>query len=113
MVLLDGMRLFSVPAALIGASEQFFRRPLQMSAQPWRPLGMRQTFWPCCSKEATARSQDELRRFSRAGQEGIADDIVRTMEKAGYTVRETDPLLTRLPPCSRRASRRRMSTACG
>lgn len=26
MVLLDGLRLFSVPAALIGASEQLFRR---------------------------------------------------------------------------------------
>lgn len=29
--------------------------------------------------------------FRSAGQEGIADDIVKTMEKAGYTVRESNP----------------------
>ena len=44
--------------------------------------------------------------FRNAGRERIADEIVRTMEKAGYTVREADPFEDRpaLPLATREAS---------
>ena len=93
MVQLDGLRLFSVPAALIAVSAGVLPARIDGCA---RGDGDREGCIRCaraaCSKAVTARSQAGLpARFGAPGRQGIADDIVKTMEKAGYTVRETDP----------------------
>jgi fido (protein-threonine AMPylation protein) len=88
----DGLRLFSVPAALINVSEEFFRR---------RPTDVRAAM-------ATVNDASDVLAlllqgghstiagrlagaFRNTGQQRIADDIVKTMERAGYTVRKADP----------------------
>lgn len=96
VVVLDGLRLFSVPAALATVSEQHFR-----SASTDVRAAM-----------ATVRDASDVLAvllagghstiagrlagaFRNAGQPRIADEIVRTMEAAGYDVRETDPFADR------------------
>jgi hypothetical protein len=88
----DGLRLFSVPAALIAVSESFLRR---------QPIDSRTAM-------ATVKDASDVLAlllegghsvvagrlaggFRNAGQDRIANDIIRTMQAAGYTVRETDP----------------------
>ena len=104
-VTLDGLRLFSVPAALIAASEPFLRR----AATDVR-----------AAMAAIQDASDVLRlllegghstiagriagAFRQAGQAQIADEIVETMKKAGYAVRETDPFADG-PPAVLRSTR--------
>jgi hypothetical protein len=88
----DGLRLFSVPAALLAVSKDFFRR---------RPTDARAAM-------ATVKDASDVLAlllegghsvvagrlaggFRNAGQDKIANNISRTMQAAGYTVRETDP----------------------
>src|SRR5207253_10069706 len=93
----DGLRLFSLPAALIASSPSFFEN---------NPTDARAAL-------ATIRDASELLgrlldgghstiagrlagAFRNIGRERIADDIVRGMQAAGYTVRETDPFDTKV-----------------
>ena len=88
----DGLRLFSVPAALIAVSADFFRRASTdvraamatvMDASDVLALLLAGGHSTIASRLAGA--------FRNTGQQRMADDIVKTMEKAGYTIRETDP----------------------
>jgi hypothetical protein len=96
IVELDGLQLFSVPAALVAVSEDFFRR---------HPTDVR------TAMAAVRDASDVLAfllkgghsivagrlagAFRNAGRPAVADEIVKTMETAGYTVRETDPFESR------------------
>ncbi len=94
---LDGLRLFSVPAALVAVSEDFFRR---------HPTDVR-------SAMATVKDASDVLAlllegghsvvagrlagaFRNAGRTRIADEMTKTMEAAGYTIRESDPFESRL-----------------
>ena len=97
IVELQGLRVFSPPAALIKVSESFYQRYLVEA----------QVALSCISDSA-----DILRyllagghstvagrlvgAFRRNGRDEIADDIASKMKAAGYTVRETDPFETDL-----------------
>ncbi len=92
MVQMDGLRLFSVPAALIAVSADFFRRASTdvraamatvKNASDVLALLLAGGHSTIASRLAGA--------FRNSRQPRIADDIVKTMEKAGYTIRETDP----------------------
>ena len=93
----NGLRLFSLEAALIKVPEGFFQ------------------VWPVEAQVALASIRDVsalLGRlldgghsvvagrlagaFRRAGRVSFSDEIVKTMKKAGYDVRETDPFLQQL-----------------
>ena len=92
---LDGMRSFSLSAALVACPERFFRR---------QPIDARTAL--SLVRDAT----DLLRRlldgghstvagrlaaaFRAVGREGIADDIGETMRAAEFSVRERDPFET-------------------
>src|SRR5919106_3880494 len=93
----DGLRLFSLPAALIASSPALFER---------NPTDARAAL-------ATIRDASEMLdrllegghskiagrlagAFRNIGRERIADDIVNTMRAAGYTVREQDPFASRI-----------------
>jgi hypothetical protein len=92
VVLLDGMRLFSVPAALIGASEQCFRRASTDVRSAMVAIRDASDVLALLLEGGHSTIARRIAgAFRSAGQEGIADDIVRTMEKAGYTIRENDP----------------------
>jgi hypothetical protein len=91
----EGLRLFSVPAALVAVSEDFFRR---------RPTDARAAM-------ATVKDASDVlalllkgghsvvagrlaAAFRNTGSARIADEIVKTMQAAGFTVRENDPFET-------------------
>ena len=93
----DGLRLFSLPAALIASSPGFFEH---------NPTDARAAL-------ATIRDASEVLdrlldgghskiagrlagAFRNVGRDRIADDIVSAMRAAGYDVREQDPFATRI-----------------
>jgi Fic/DOC family len=93
----DGLRLFSLPAALIASSPGFFEH---------NPTAARAAL-------ATIRDASEVLdrllegghstiagrlagAFRNIGRDRIADDIVNTMRAAGYTVREQDPFRSKV-----------------
>jgi hypothetical protein len=97
IVEVEGLRLYTLASALIEASPTFFtqkptdaRTALAMLSDaseilPWLLEGGHSTI---ASRLAGA--------FRNIGRERIADDIVRSMQAAGYRVRESDPFDTRL-----------------
>jgi hypothetical protein len=88
----DGLRLFSLPTALIQSSPRFFiQRPTDARAA----LAMVRE-----SSELLARLLDGghttvagrlAGAFRNIGRDRIADDLIKTMKSAGYDVRETNP----------------------
>jgi len=92
MVQLDGLRLFSVPAALIAASEQSFRRASTDVRAAMATVKDASTVLALLLAGGHSTIASRLAgAFRNTGQQRIADDIVKTMGKAGYTIRETDP----------------------
>ncbi len=88
----DGLRLFSVPAALVAVSEQFFRRASTDVRAAMATVKDASEVLALLLDGGHSTIAGRLAgAFRNAGQTRIADDIVQTMEKAGYTVRETDP----------------------
>jgi hypothetical protein len=93
----NGLRLYSLPAALIEASPAFFAQ---------RPIDARTAL------ATVADASDVVRRllegghsaiagrlssaFRNIGRDRIADDIVKAMRAAGYDVREQDPFENRI-----------------
>jgi hypothetical protein len=88
----EGLKLFSVPAALVAASEQFFRRAPTDVRAAMATITDASDVLSLLLEGGHSRIAGRLAgSFRSAGQQRIADDIVKTMEKAGYAVRETDP----------------------
>ena len=93
----EGLRLFSLPAALIASSPAFFEH---------NPTDTR------AALAAIRDASEVLRRlldgghskiagrlagaFRNIGRDRIADDIVNAMRAAGYSVREQDPFASRI-----------------
>lgn len=99
VVVADGLRLFSIPAALIASGPAFYQ---------YSPIDARAGL-------ATIRDASELLghlleggrssvagrlagAFRNIGRDRIADDIVKAMQSAGYEVREADPFADKLKP---------------
>jgi len=88
----DGLRLFSVPAALIAVSQQFFQRASTDVRAAMATIEGASDVLALLLEGGHSTIAGRLAgAFRNAGKERIADDIVKTMEKAGYTVRTTDP----------------------
>ena len=88
----DGLRLYSVAAALVAAPVQFFRGAstdvraaiaIIKDASDVLSLLLEGGHSTVAGRLAGA--------FRNAGRMRIADEIVKTMEAAGYTIRESDP----------------------
>ncbi|RWM09173.1 Fic family protein [Mesorhizobium sp.] len=94
---IDGLRLYTLPAALVEASPTFFSQ---------KPTDARTALTMVSdASEILARLLEGghstiagrlAGAFRNIGRERIADDVIRSMQAAGYTVRETDPFDTRL-----------------
>ncbi|MGE0683494.1 MAG: Fic family protein [Candidatus Binatia bacterium] len=93
----DHMRLYKLPAALLGCSQAHFAaRPTEMRAA----LAMVQDASGLLSRLLEGGHSIIAGRlagaFRNIGRDRIADDIVGAMQAAGYTVIESDPFETRL-----------------
>ncbi|MER9299805.1 Fic family protein [Mesorhizobium sp. M0621] len=93
----DGLRLYALPAALIEASPAFFT---QKPTDARTALAMFSDASEILARLLEGGHSTIAGRltgaFRNIGRERIADDIVRSMQAAGYTVRETDPFDTKV-----------------
>ena len=88
----DGLRLFSVPAALAAVSERQFRRAATDVRAAMASVKDASDVLAILLAGGRSTIAGRLAgAFRNAGQARIADDILRTMEAAGYDVRESDP----------------------
>ncbi len=88
----DGLRLYAVPTALVAVSEQFFRRAATDVRAAMATVTDASDVLVLLLAGGHSTIAGRLAgAFRNAGQGRIADDIVKTMEKAGYTIREVDP----------------------
>lgn len=88
----EGIRLLTLPSALIHCTQNTFtntptdaRTALSMIKDASEILGL------LLDGGHTVVAGRLAGAFRNIGQEKIADEIVKTMQKAGYNVRETDP----------------------
>ena len=92
MAVKDGLRIFNLPAALIACSPSHFTaRPVETRAA----LAMVQDASDVLSRLLAGGHSTIAGRLGGAmrniGREQLADNIVKTMQSAGYTVNESDP----------------------
>jgi hypothetical protein len=93
----QGLRLFSLPTALISASPGFFTQ---------NPIDARTALATVTDASAIVRNLLEgghsaiagrlAPAFRNIGRDRIADDIVSAMQAAGYEIREQDPFQNRI-----------------
>lgn len=88
----EGLRVFSVPAALVAVSEGFFRRHPTDTRVAMASVKDASDILALLLDGGHSVVAGRLAgAFRNAGQGRIANEIVRTMQAAGYTVRENDP----------------------
>ena len=88
----DGLRLYSVPAALVAVSEQFFRRAPTDARAVMAAVTDTSDILAILLEGGHSTIAGRLAgAFRNAGHAHMADAIARTMEAAGYAIRETDP----------------------
>jgi len=93
----NGVRFYTAPAALIAAAPAIFeQQPLNLRVV----LAGQQNASALLAKLLEGGHSIIAGRlagaFRNIGRDRIADDILKTMSSAGYTVRETDPFQARL-----------------
>ena len=92
MVEKDGLRLYSLPAALVACPKRFFR---QAATDARAALAMIEDAADVLAILLEGGHSTIAGRlagaFRNAGRERIANQIIRTMRHAGYTVAEADP----------------------
>jgi len=94
----DGLRLFSLPAALIAcASVSFRQNPTDMRAALSMVRDASEVLDRLLEGGHSTIAGRLAGAFRNIGRDQIADDIVQTMRKAGYNVRESDPFDTKTP----------------
>jgi hypothetical protein len=94
----DGLRLYSVPAALVVCPEHFFRRA---STEVRAAMAMVKDASDVLALLLEGGHSTIAGRlagaFRNAGRDRIADQIIGTMKAAGYTMIESDPFENRPP----------------
>jgi fido (protein-threonine AMPylation protein) len=88
----DALRLFSLPAALVACSPNFYR---QYATDARAVLAMIRDASEVLDRILEGGHSTIAGRlagaFRNLGRDRIADNIIKTMQAAGYTVRENDP----------------------
>ncbi len=94
----DGLRLFSLPAALIACSHgAFTQNPTDMRAALSIVRDASEVLDQLLVGGHSTIAGRLAGAFRNIGREHIADNIVNTMRSAGYEVRENDPFETQTP----------------
>lgn len=95
IVVQNGLRLYSPPAAMVGVAEDFFRRHPTDARAAMATVKDASDVLALLLKGGHSTIAGRLAgAFRQGGASRIADDIVRTMAAAGFTVRESDPFTT-------------------
>jgi hypothetical protein len=93
----DGLRLFSLPAALISSSPALFERnPTDARAALAAIRDASQVLSRLLEGGHSKIAGRLAGAFRNIGRDRIADDIVNTMRAAGYDVREEDPFVSKI-----------------
>ncbi len=88
----DGLRLYSVPAALIACPEHFFRQAATDARAAIATVKDSSDVLALLLEGGHSTIAGRLAgAFRNAGRDRVADEILRIMDAAGYTVRESDP----------------------
>jgi len=94
----DGLRLFSLPNALIECSPRYFRQNQTDVRAALSMVGDASEVLEGLLEGGHSTIAGRLAgAFRNIGRNRIADDILRTMRTAGYDVRENDPFETQVP----------------
>lgn len=94
---LDGMRILSLPAALIHCTEHTFASNPTEARTGLSLINNASDLLEILLEGGHSTIAGRLAGALRNnGQEKIADDIIKTMRAAGYDVRENDPFTTKL-----------------
>ena len=93
----NGLRLFSLPAALIASSPAFFEHNPTDARAALATIRDASEVLNRLLERGHSRIAGRLAgAFRNIGRDGIADDIVSAMRAAGYDVREQDPFASRI-----------------
>ncbi|MDA9981736.1 Fic family protein [Gammaproteobacteria bacterium] len=93
----DGLRLFSLPAALIACSPRYFGQiPIDMRAALSMVRDASEVLDPLLEGGHSTVAGRLAGAFRNIGRDRIADDIIKTMRAAGYDIRESDPFETQI-----------------
>lgn len=96
-VLLDGLRLFSLPSALISCAPGYFEHHSTDARAALAMIPDASDILTILLEGGHSTVAGRLAgAFRNIGRERIADDIVKTMQAAGYSVREDDPFSQRI-----------------
>lgn len=88
----DGLRLYSVPAALISCTDAFFRQaPTDVRTAMAMIKDASDVLALLLAGGHSTIAGRLAGAFRNTGQTRNADDIIKTMTAAGYTVKESDP----------------------
>lgn len=94
----DGVRIYSLPAALIScAPSQFIAHPLTLRAALAMIADVSDVLGRLLEGGHSKVAGRLAGAFRNIGRDQIADNIVGTMQAAGYTVSETDPFERQSP----------------
>ncbi len=94
----DGLRLFSLPAALITCTPGVFKQnPTDMRAALSIVRDASEVLDRLLEGGHSTIAGRLAGAFRNIGRDRIADDIINTMRSAGYEVRENDPFETQIP----------------
>jgi hypothetical protein len=92
----DGLRLFSLPAALIASAPAFFHHNPTDVRAALASMRSASELLPRLLEAGRSRIAGRLAgAFRNIGRDRIANDILSAMRAAGYDVREEDPFETR------------------
>jgi hypothetical protein len=92
----DGLRLFSLPAALIASAPAFFQRnPTDVRAALASIRSASELLPRLLEAGRTTIAGRLIGAFRNIGRDRVANDILSAMRAAGYDVREEDPFETR------------------
>jgi hypothetical protein len=93
----DGLRLFSLPAALIASSPSFFENnPTDARTAPATLRDASDVLGQLLEGGHSTIAGRLAGAFRNIGRDRIADEIVSAMRAAGYSVREQDPFTTKI-----------------
>ena len=103
IVVVDGLRLFSLPAALVTCGAGFFEQRATDARAALATIGDASDVLAVLLEGGHSTVAGRLAgAFRNIGREKIADEIVSTMKRAGFDVRENDPFAQKpalnLPP---------------
>ncbi len=88
----DGLRLFSVPAALVSCGPGFFRQNATDARAALTMVRHASDVLPLLLEGGRSKVAGRLAgAFRNIGLDRIAHDIVKTMKSAGFDIRERDP----------------------